>query len=68
MSPEDFKQSLIQMKEENFDENLLSQILHYMPTSEELNQLRNIDVPLTELHEAEKFASMVWPDRSLTGG
>jgi len=61
MSPEDFTKDVITMNEEHLSENILGQILHYMPTMEELNKLNELakTIPIDEFHPAEKFAIAV---------
>ena len=61
MSPEDFKRDIITMNEVNLDENTLSQIIHYLPSTDELNRLNELakHMPIDEFHEAEKFAIIV---------
>ena len=61
MSPEDLSRDVITMNEEHLSENILGQILHYMPTSEELTKLNELakQLPIEEFHKAEKFAIAV---------
>lgn len=61
MSPEQIKRDIIMMNEENLNENLLDQIIHYLPSMEELNRLNELakNMPIEEFHEAEKFAIIV---------
>ena len=57
MSPEDFTRNVITMNEEKLSENILEQILHYLPTMEQLNNLNDVAkiTPNVELNQAEKF-------------
>ena len=61
MSPEDFTKDVITMNEEHLSENILGQILHYMPTMDELNKLNDLSktTPIDDFHQAEKFAIAV---------
>lgn len=68
MSPENFKHDIITMNETNLDENLLSQIIHYLPSTDELNRLNELAkaTPINEFHEAEKFAIIVMESHTHT--
>lgn len=61
MSPDDFTKDVITMNEEHLSENILGQILHYMPTMDELNKLKEMakKSPIEEFHPAERFAIAV---------
>lgn len=60
-SPESLKRDVITMNEEYLSENAVDQMIHYMPTSDELRRLNEQadKLPLEEFNQAEKFAIMV---------
>lgn len=60
-SPEDFKSDVLSMNEDTLTESLVDQIIHYLPSAEELKKLdeQAQHIPLDEFHPAEKFACMV---------
>ena len=61
MSPEDLTKDVITMNEGHLSENILDQILHNMPTMDELSRLIEMakQTPIDEFHSAEKFAITV---------
>ena len=60
MTPQEFKQALIEMREddEHLNENVLGQVLQYMPSQSELKKLQSDaeKIPIEEIHQAERFA------------
>ncbi|XP_028968605.1 protein diaphanous homolog 2 [Galendromus occidentalis] len=56
MSADDIKTCLLEVDEKRLDENMLNQLIKYMPTQDSLNKLANLKEDYSELHDAEQFA------------
>lgn len=59
MSAEDIKTCILEVDETHLNENLLEQLIKYMPTQDALNKLANLKEDVNELHDAEQFALSV---------
>lgn len=59
MSAEDIKACLLEVDEKRLNENMLNQLIKYMPTQDSLNKLANLKEDYSELHDAEQFALSV---------
>jgi hypothetical protein len=59
MSPEELKNHIISVNEEQLSDTILQQIIRYMPPHDQLIRLEESRSQIDDLHEAEKFALTV---------